>query len=291
VTAQRTAGPATAGAADIAKLEKIALGIRRTILDTIHHAAAGHPGGSLSVADILVALYFHELNVDPARPGWQDRDRLVFSKGHASAALYSVLAERGYFPREELQTFDRIDSRLQAHPDVTSTPGVDASTGSLGQGLSVAVGMALASRRFGASWRTYAVLGDGESQEGQVWEAAFVGARDRLDNLTAIIDWNGLQQYGWQAPGGGRAERMNPLERPADKWTAFGWHVVEVDGNDMTQLVGALAQARAHVGEPTAIVAHTTKGKGVSFMEGNYLWHAKAVGDDDYRRAVEELEA
>jgi transketolase len=290
VTAQRSAERATAGTVDIAQLEKLAHGIRRTILDTVHHAGAGHPGGSLSVADILVALYFHELNVDPTRPDWPDRDRLVFSKGHASAALYSVLSERGYFPREELLTFDRINSRLQAHPDVTATPGVDASTGSLGQGLSVAVGMALASRLLGASWRTYAVVGDGESQEGQVWEAAFVAARDRLDNLTVIVDWNGLQQYGWQSPEGGKAQRMTPLERPADKWTAFGWRAVEIDGNDMAQLVEALAQARAHKGEPTAIVARTTKGKGVPFMEGNYLWHAKAVGDDDYRRAIEELE-
>jgi transketolase len=289
VNGEAAAG-AAATAAEIARLQGIARGIRRTILDTVHHAGAGHPGGSLSVADILVALYFHELRIDPTQPRWPDRDRLVFSKGHASAGLYSVLANRGFFPMDELLTFDKVNSRLQAHPDVTATPGVDASTGSLGQGLSIAVGYALGARVLGAGWRTWAILGDGESQEGQVWEAALVAARDGLANLTAIVDWNGLQQFGWQ-DGPDKSRRRSPLDKPADKWASFGWNVLEVDGNDVAQLLDRFARARAHDAGPTVIVARTVKGRGVSFMEGNYLWHAKAVGDDDYRRAIEELEA
>lgn len=279
--------------ADVSRLETLARQVRRRVLETVHHAGAGHVGGPLSVVEILVALYFHELRIDPSRPTWPDRDRLVFSKGHAAPALYAVLAERGYFPPEELDTFDRLDSRLQAHPDMTALPGLDMSTGSLGQGLSVGVGMGLAARLAGAPWRTHVVIGDGESQEGQVWEAAFVAARDRLDSLVAILDWNHLQQYGWHAPGRPRAERVDPAMdtavEPAARWRATGWHVVEVDGHDVRAIIDGLAEARATRGRPTILVARTIKGRGVSFMEGNYLWHSKTVTDDDLGRALEEL--
>lgn len=270
------------------QLATIARGIRRTVLETVHHAGAGHVGGPLSATDLLVALYFRELRIDPARPGWADRDRFVFSKGHSSAALYAVLAERGYFPREELATFDLLDSRLQLHPDMTVTPGVDMSTGSLGQGLSAAVGFALAARATGASWRTYAMLGDGETQEGQVWEAAFVASRYGLDRLVAIVDWNGLQQYGWSVPGE-PGRRMDPQVGLREKWAAFGWRTIEIDGNSIPAILDAFAHARATTGAPTAIIAHTVKGKGVSFMEGDYRWHAKSVSDDELARALAEL--
>lgn len=279
--------------ADVSRLETLARQVRRRVLETVHHAGAGHVGGPLSVVEILVALYFHELRIDPSRPTWPDRDRLVFSKGHAAPALYAVLAERGYFPPQELDTFDRLDSRLQAHPDMTALPGLDMSTGSLGQGLSVGVGMGLAARLAGAPWRTHVVIGDGESQEGQVWEAAFVAARDRLDSLVAILDWNHLQQYGWHAPGRPCAERVDPAMdtavEPAARWRATGWHVVEVDGHDVRAIIDGLAEARATRGRPTILVARTIKGRGVSFMEGNYLWHSKTVTDDDLGRALEEL--
>ena len=279
--------------ADVSRLETLARRVRRRVLETVHHAGAGHVGGPLSVVEILVALYFHELRIDPSQPVWPDRDRLVFSKGHAAPALYAVLAERGYFPPQELETFDRLDSRLQAHPDMTALPGLDMSTGSLGQGLSVGVGMALAARLAGATWRTHVVIGDGESQEGQVWEAAFVAARYGLDSLVAVLDWNHLQQYGWHVPGRPRAERVDPAldaaVDPAARWRATGWHVVEVDGHDVRELVGGLAESRATRGRPTILVARTVKGRGVSFMEGNYLWHSKTVTDEDLRLALEEL--
>ena len=285
-------GP-TLDAEAVASLEAIARRTRRRILETVNHAGAGHVGGPLSVVEILVTLYHHELRVDPLRPAWPDRDRLVFSKGHATPALYAVLAERGYFPVEELATFDQLDSRLQAHPDMTALPGLDMSTGSLGQGLSAGVGMALAARVLGAAWRTYVVMGDGESQEGQVWEAAFVAARDALDSLVVVLDWNHLQQYGWHDAGRPVAERVDPVigpvVDPAARWRASGWHAIEVDGHDVRALVAGLAEARATRGRPTVIVARTIKGRGVSFMEANYLWHSRPVTDDDLRRALEEL--
>ncbi len=276
--------------ADVARLEMLAREVRRRVLETVHHAGSGHVGGPLSVVEILVTLYGHELRVDPSRPGWPDRDRLVFSKGHAAPALYAVLAERGYFPVEELATFDQLDSRLQAHPDMTALPGLDMSTGSLGQGLSVGVGMALGARLLDATWRTHVIIGDGESQEGQVWEAAFVAARDGLDSLVAILDWNHLQQYGWHETGRPAAERVDPAADPASRWRATGWHAIEVDGHDVRALAAGLAEARQTRGRPTILVARTVKGRGVSFMEGNYLWHSKRVSDDELRLALEELQ-
>jgi transketolase len=275
--------------ADVARLESLARQVRRHSLETVHRAGSGHVGGPLSVADILVTLYFHELRVDPSEPAWPARDRCILSKGHSAPALYAALAMRGFLPLDELATFDEIDSRLQAHPDMRVLPGLDMSTGSLGQGLSVGVGMALAARRLGAPWRTYVVLGDGESQEGQVWEASFVAARYALDNLVAILDWNGLQQYGWHRPGGRPEERLLPIQEPAARWRSLGWHAIEVDGHDIRALADALAGARAEHGRPTVLVARTVKGRGVSFMEGDYRWHSRPVTDDDLRRALEEL--
>ncbi len=219
-----------------------------------------------------------------------DRDRFIFSKGHSSIALYATLAERGYFLKEELRTFDRLDSRLQGHPDMLVTPGVDMSTGSLGQGLSPGLGMALAARLNNKDYRTYVMIGDGESQEGQIWEASMVAARYKVDNLVAILDWNGLQQYGWAGPGKEPAERMNPLEAPAEKWTAFGWHVIELDGHDLHAIATALDEAKDISGQPTMLIAHTVKGKGVSFMEGDYLWHSKPISDEELEIALSELQ-
>lgn len=268
------------------ELEEIAARVRGRILTAVHYAGAGHVGGPLSVTDILVALYFHEMNVDPARPEWEDRDRFILSKGHSAIGLYAVLAERGYFPVDELFTFDAIDSRLQGHPDMARTPGIDMSSGSLGQGLSPGIGMALAARQLGKSFHTYVILGDGETQEGQIWEAAFVAARYGLDNLTAILDYNGLQQYGWQRPG---QMMMKPIEAPAAKWRAFGWNVLEVDGHNLPALVDALAEARAHQGKPTMVIAHTIKGKGISFAENEYTWHSSVPTDEQLRTGLAEL--
>ena len=276
---------------DFDLLRSVATSVRRSILATIHHAGAGHVGGPLSATDLLTVLYFHELRIDPANPSWADRDRFIFSKGHSSIALYATLAERGYFPREELLTFDQLDSRLQGHPDMLVTPGVDMSTGSLGQGLSPGLGMALAARLNNKDYRTYVMIGDGESQEGQIWEASMVAARYKADNLVAILDWNRLQQYGWSEVGKEPEDRMNPLEAPAQKWQAFGWHVIELDGHDLRAIVSALDEARAITGQPTILIAHTVKGKGVSFMEGDYLWHAKPITDGEFQLALAELQS
>ena len=267
------------------ELARVANEVRRGIVTGVHAAKAGHPGGSLSVADILTYLYFEDMNVDPADPRKADRDRLVLSKGHAAPALYSVLASRGFFPVEELETLRHIGSRLQGHPNMNDTPGVDMSTGSLGQGVSAAVGMALAAKHWHEDWRTYAILGDGEIQEGQVWEAAMFAGNQHLDNLCLVVDHNRLQIDGSN-------EEVNSPMPIADKFRAFKFNVIEVaDGNDMAQVREAFQAARAHKGEPTCIVAETLKGKGVSFMEDQVGWHGKAPNDEQYAQAMAELEA
>jgi transketolase len=268
-------------------LESLSAHTRALIIESIHHAGAGHIGGPLSATDLLVHLYFRTLNIHPERPVWEERDRFILSKGHSSIALYTVLALRGYFPVEELRTFDEIDSRLQGHPDMTSLPGLDMSTGSLGQGLSPGVGMALAAKLRGQSYRTWVMLGDGEIQEGQIWEACFTAARYNLDNLTAILDANNLPQFGWPAPEGFTRDR--PYDDPRAKFEAFGWNVVECDGHDHAEIERAFAEAVAHAGRPTCVIAHTIKGKGVSFMEGQYAWHASVPTSEHLAQARKEL--
>ncbi len=260
---------------------------------TVSHAGAGHIGGPLSAADMLAALYFRVMRIDPARPDWPDRDRFILSKGHSAIGWYAALALRGYFPVEELRTFDAIDSRLQGHPDMTATPGVDMSSGSLGQGLSVGLGMALGAKLSGKDFHTWALLGDGELHEGQVWEAAQVAARYGLGALTALVDHNKLSQYGWTYSPDGYAglRREAPIEDPGGKFRAFGWSVVEIDGHDVGRILAACALARRATDRPTAIVAHTLKGKGVSYMEGHYGWHSKPITAEDLRRALDELGA
>lgn len=273
----------------VSRLERIACRVRCHIVRTVHQVGGGHLGGPLSATDVLTVLYFHTMRIDPTRPDWEDRDRFILSKGHSCLALYAVMAERGYFPLEELLTFDEIDSRLQGHPDMILTPGIDMSSGSLGQGISAGVGMALGARLLGKGFRTYVMLGDGESQEGQVWEAAAVAARYKLDNLTAILDWNRLQQYGWHTPGDEDHVRHPPDENPVLKWQGFGWHTIELDGHDIQAIIAALQEAQGVQGKPTVLIAHTIKGKGVSFMEGNYLWHSGAISDEQLATALAEL--
>ena len=268
-----------------AELARIANEIRKGIIVGTHAAKSGHPGGSLSAADILTYLYFEEMSVDPADPHKADRDRLVLSKGHAAPALYAALAERGFFPKGDLETLRHVGSHLQGHPNMNDTPGVDMSTGSLGQGVSAAVGMALAAQHWGDAYRTYCLLGDGEIEEGQVWEAAMFAGNHQLDNLCLVVDYNGLQIDG-------TIEEVNSAMPIADKFRAFRFHVVEVaDGNDMAQLRAAFAGARATKGQPTCIVCETVKGKGVSFMEDEVGWHGKAPNDEQFERAMAELEA
>ena len=267
------------------ELARVANEVRKGIVTGVHAAKAGHPGGSLSIADILTYLYFEDMNIDPADPRKADRDRLVLSKGHAAPALYSVLARRGYFPVEELTTLRHIGSRLQGHPNMNDTPGVDMSTGSLGQGISAAVGMALAAKHWGDAYRTYAILGDGEIEEGQVWEAAMFAGNKQLDNLCVVVDHNRLQIDGTN-------EEVNSPMPIADKFRAFKFNVIELaDGNDFAQIREAFQAARAHKGEPTCIVAETVKGKGVSYMENAVGWHGKAPNDEQYAQAMAELEA
>nr|WP_294530616.1 transketolase [uncultured Blautia sp.] len=266
------------------ELQKIANEVRKDIVTAVHAAKAGHPGGSLSAADLFTYLYFEELNIDPKDPKKADRDRFVLSKGHTAPGLYSVLAERGYFPKEDLKTLRHLGSYLQGHPDMKHIPGVDMSSGSLGQGISAAVGMALSAKLSGDSYRVYTLLGDGEIEEGQVWEAAmFAGAR-KLDNLVVIVDNNGLQIDG-------KIEDVcspYPIDK---KFEAFNFHVINVaDGNDMEQLRKAFAEAKTVKGMPVAIVMKTLKGKGVSFMEDQVGWHGKAPNDAEYAQAMEDLE-
>ena len=257
---------------------------RLLAVEAVHRASSGHPGGSLSCMDALTALYFNEMNVDPADPKWEDRDRFVLSKGHCAPALYAVLALRGFFPVEELQLLRSIKSHLSGHPDMKYVPGVDMSTGSLGQGLSAAVGMALAARFRGKSYRTYAICGDGEIAEGQIWEAVMAAAKWGLDNLCAFIDVNGLQIDG-------ATKDVMPTDPLDKKLEAFNWHVIKIDGHDYAQILAALAEARAYKGKPTAILLSTVKGKGVSFMENQAGWHGKAPNAEQFAIAKAELEA
>lgn len=268
----------------IKELQKIAYKIRRDAIDAVYSAASGHPGGSLSIAEILAYLYFEEMNVDPKDPKKPDRDRFVLSKGHAAPGLYAALAERGYFPVEELKTLRQIDSVLQGHPDMKHIPGVDMSTGSLGLGISAACGMALAAKQMKQDWRVWTIVGDGESEEGQVWEAAMFAAHYKLDNLCAFVDWNGLQIDG------AVKDVMNPT--PLDeKFKAFGWHVIMIDAHDIAAIDAAVKEAKATKGQPTAIIAKSVKGKGVSYMENAVNWHGAAPKQEQYEIAVKELDA
>lgn len=275
--------------AEIDKLVSVAREIRREIVSTVAHAEAGHLGGPMSAADILAVLYFRVLNVRPDEPHWPDRDRFVLSKGHSSVALYATLALRGFFPVAELGTFDAIGSRLQGHPDMNALPGLDMSTGSLGLGMSAAVGIALGAKLAGRSFTTFVMVGDGECNEGIVWEAAEVAVRHRLDNLVVIVDKNDLQQYCWHDPGS--AERKPPYEDEPfrARWSAFGWSVTEVDGHDIARVIEALEGARATAGKPAVVIAHTVKGKGVSYMEGNYKWHSRVPTREELAIALAEL--
>ena len=268
---------------DNIQLTKKAIDIRKDIITAVHSAKSGHPGGSLSAADILTYLYFEEMNIDPQRPDMPERDRFVLSKGHAAPALYSVLAERGYFDRELLKTLRHTGSILQGHPDMKHIPGVDMSAGSLGQGLSAACGMALAGKLDNAAYRVYAMVGDGELQEGQIWEAAMFAGHRRLDNLTVIVDNNGLQIDG------NITDVCSPY--PIDKkFEAFNFNVININGHDFDEIREAFAAAENCKGMPTAIIAHTIKGRGVSFMEGQASWHGKAPDDEQYANAISELE-
>ena len=258
--------------------------VRMGVIEGTHSAKAGHPGGSLSAADVFTYLYFKEMNVDPKNPKWEDRDRFVLSKGHTAPGLYAALALRGFFPVEDLKTLRQIGSYLQGHPNMNMIPGVDMSTGSLGQGISAAVGMALAGKTAKKDYRVYAICGDGEIAEGQVWEAAMSAAKYGLDNLCAMVDVNGLQIDG-------ATSDVMPSEPLDKKFEAFNWNVIKVDGHDYDALVKALEEARACKGKPTMILLHTLKGKGVSFMEGVYGWHGKAPNDEQYEQAKAEVEA
>lgn len=267
----------------MAKLEQTAVRIRRAIIEMISAAKSGHPGGSLSSVEILTALYFEIMRIDPARPDWEDRDRFVLSKGHACPVLYAALALRGYFPQEELSGFRRMDRMLQGHPDMKGTPGVEMSTGSLGQGFAAACGMAVASKLDNRGNRIYALIGDGEVQEGIIWEAAMAAAHYRLDNLTVFLDHNGLQIDG---PN----REVISVEPLAEKWKAFGWEVLKVDGHSLEEIIHAVKQAEKVKGRPAMIIAKTTKGKGVSFMENAVDWHGKAPNDQEKDAALGELE-
>lgn len=268
----------------ISELSEIARQVRVGIIEAVHSASSGHPGGSLSSADILTYLYFEELNVDPAKMDDPERDRFVLSKGHITPGLYSVLAQKGFFPVEHLKTFRKSDSNLQGHPDKNKVPGVEMSTGSLGQGVSVACGMALAAKLDNSPRRVYALMGDGEAEEGQVWESAMFAAHYNLDNLCYILDWNGLQIDG----------AIDDVIGPAPfdtKFAAFGWNVVMADAHDFDSLEKAFAEAKACKGKPTVIIAKSIKGKGVSFMENQASWHGAAPNDEQYEAAMNDLKA
>ncbi|MGI5894429.1 MAG: transketolase [Candidatus Merdivicinus sp.] len=266
------------------ELQKTACRIRMGVIEGTFHAKSGHPGGSLSIADDLAYLYWKEMKIDPKNPAWEDRDRLVLSKGHCAPALYAALANRGYFSLEEIKSLRHIGALLQGHPDMKHIPGVDMTTGSLGQGISAACGMALSAKISGKDWRTYTILGDGEIEEGQVWEAAMFAAHYKLDNLCAIVDNNGLQIDGPVS------EVMSPYPIP-EKFAAFGWHVIEIDAHDFDQIEAAFAEAKTVKGKPTVIVQKSIKGKGVSFMENQVSWHGSAPNAEQYETAMTELKA
>ena len=265
------------------ELTRLAYEIRRGALTAVYSAASGHPGGSLSIADILAYLYFEEMNIDPKNPDKADRDRFVLSKGHASPGIYSALANRGFFPVEDLKTFRQHDSILQGHPDMKHIPGIDMTTGSLGLGISAAAGMALGAKINGIGNRVYTILGDGESEEGQVWEAAMFAAHYKLDNFLVFVDWNGLQIDGPVA------EVMNPT--PLDeKFKAFGWNVISIDAHNFDEIEAACKAAKECKGKPTAVIAKSTKGKGVSYMENNVSWHGAAPKTEQYEQGMAELD-
>lgn len=268
---------------EIQGLQERARRIRVHVLRSTAQARSGHPGGSLSSAEILAALYFKVMRIDPANPGWPDRDRFVLSKGHAAPALYAALAEAGYFPTEELLTLRKFGSRLQGHPSMKHTPGVEMSTGSLGQGLSTANGMAIAAKLDGRPSRVYVLLGDGELEEGQVWEAAMTSVHRKLDNLMAFVDYNGLQIDG-------PVSDVKSLGNLPDKWRAFGWHVLAIDGHDVEAILAACEEAKATKGKPTVVVARTVKGRGVPFMEDAVDWHGKAPSPEQAEEAVRHVE-
>ncbi len=263
-------------------LERLANNIRIGIIEGVYSAGCGHPGGSLSIADVITYLYFKEMNVDPEDPRMEDRDRFVLSKGHTAPALYATLAERGFFDKEELKTLRKTDSRLQGHPDMKGIPGVDMTTGSLGLGISAACGMALSAKAYGKTNRVYTIVGDGESEEGQVWEAAMFAAHYKLDNLVCVLDLNGLQIDGKIT------EVMNPTPHD-EKFRAFGWHVIVIDGHNFDEIEAAFAEARATKGKPTAIISKSVKGKGVSYMENACEWHGQAPKEDLYLVAMSDL--
>ena len=265
-------------------LKNVAANIRLDILEEVHAASSGHPGGSLSIADIMAYLYFVEMNVDPKNPKMDTRDRFVLSKGQTAPALYATLAEKGFFDKSELKGLRNINSFLQGHPDMKGTPGVDMSTGSLGLGLSTACGMALAAKIDNKDYRTYSIVGDGESEEGQIWEACMFASHYKLDNLCVIFDWNGLQIDGPVA------EVMNPTPHDT-KLEAFGFHVISIDGHDFNAIEAAFNEAKTVKGKPTAIIAKTVKGKGVSFMENQVGWHGSAPNDEQYAQAVADIKA
>ncbi|MBQ8300596.1 MAG: transketolase [Clostridia bacterium] len=267
----------------VTELSIIANNVRKNALTAVYNAASGHPGGSLSIADVLTLLYFEVMNVDPKNPKMENRDRFVLSKGHTAPALYGVLAERGFIPKEDIQTFRNVNSYLQGHPDMNKVPGVDMSTGSLGQGVSVAGGMALSAKLDNKDYRVYSILGDGEIEEGQVWEQAMFAAQYKLYNLTIFVDNTGLQIDG------DIAEVMNP--NPIDeKFKAFGWHVIVTEAHDFEKLLAAIEEAKATKGKPTAIIMKSVKGKNVSFMENNPAWHGAAPKADEYNQAIAELD-
>ena len=267
---------------NVKALKKIALEVRKDIIEAVYSAKSGHPGGSLSIADILTVLYFNQMNIDEEKPDDPNRDRLVLSKGHACTTLYSVLAEKGYFDKEDLKTFRKLGSPLQGHPDMNKVLGIDMTTGSLGQGLSASVGMAIASKMNKAGCKIYCILGDGEIEEGQIWEAAMSASKYKLDNLCVILDNNNLQIDG-------EIEKVGGMNNITEKFLSFGFNVVNINGHNIDEIIDAITTAKQTKGKPTIIIAKTIKGKGVSFMENKAEWHGKAPSEEEYNLAMEEL--